>query len=363
MLGPAAAGRALMAFNMVAGSTLRVSTAGRDSGRARARGVVSIVRQGACRLGAARAGTHKRRAAPPPTRAARRPRRWLRKSRWPGRGAREERRVRLRERLGRLGASVARRARGPAAARAAGPARGAGLRAGAAQRTSTRQMSKAVSPRNRRLAEGASLAAVTARARLPSVSAAAAGLGHAPRAQPNAPSGAAAARRPRHARAFIRGACQLLLERSLLAVAQLLRVLHQQHLRTGRRRVSGGAMPRSRAAAARPSVARQRQGLPTLRLPCSSGRAAPRCKAAARGLRRLLQRRRAPHARRAARAHPQPLRKAWASAKTRHTTHGAPQATRPRRGRGQATHASVAATRRAEERCLLAIVQIIGQKS
>ena len=141
-----------------------------------------------------------------------------------------------------LGAPVARRARGPAAALAAGSPRGAGLRAGAAQRTSTRQMSNAASPRNRRLAEGASLAAVTARARLPSVSAAAAGLGHAPRAQPHAPSGAAAARRPRHARAFIRGACQLLLQRSLLAVAQLLRVLHQQHLRTGRRRVSGGAM-------------------------------------------------------------------------------------------------------------------------
>ena len=96
---------------------------------------------------------------------------------------------------GRLGRVATRRPCGPAAARRAPPRRAAGLRAGAGERTSTRQMSNAASPRNRRLAEGASLAAVTARAGLPIVSAAAS------LRRTRAPRAAGRAKRPRRGEA------------------------------------------------------------------------------------------------------------------------------------------------------------------
>lgn len=156
--------RTLMAFRIVAGSTLRVSTAGAAWRAGRGRSEAVNRRAGSVRGRRGARVTHRRRAARPPCRAARCLRRWLRRSRWPGEAAR--RHVASVSLGGFLATAASRRGVQAAGRRAKPPGNGA-LGAGAGARTSTRQTSNAASPRRRRLAEGASLAAVTARGKAP----------------------------------------------------------------------------------------------------------------------------------------------------------------------------------------------------
>ena len=217
--------RTLMAFRIVAGSTLRVSTAGAAWRAGRGRSEASIVGQGVCEAAAARGsrtddGQLVRRVAQHGACVggceevgglARRRGGTSRQSPW------EVSWPRLRRAAG---------CRRPAGApRLLGTARWVRVRAHAPQpgrRQTRRRLAGEGWPKVRPWRP--SLRA----ARLPTVSAAPAQAAASRCTRGRRPSAGPA---PAARRAFIGRCCQLLLQRRLLAVAQLLRVLHQQHLR------------------------------------------------------------------------------------------------------------------------------------